>query len=241
MDRHPLHWDIEGRAHSDLYDDVFFSRADGLAETTHVFLEGNRLKQRFAALPSGATFTIGELGFGSGLNMLATIELWRSAAPAGAVLHLVSFEKHLLPPDAVNRMLAPWPHLLSLATPLISAAADHETGELEMDFGHDVHLKVMIGDVADRIADMAAPADAWFLDGFSPAKNPAMWYADLMAALATNTAEDGTFATYTAAGWVRRNLEAAGFAVEKRPGFGRKREMMAGTLKKNSGSGEACA
>lgn len=229
---HPLDWTEDGQARSALYDDVFFSQADGLAEAIHVFLGGNRLSERFAQLDAGETFTIGELGFGSGLNMLAAMNLWQNQAPRKARLHLVSFEKHLLPAHAIEKMLKPWPHLFARAEPILKGVTAERSGDLAIGFPDDdsIRLTVLLGDAAERMADMPAPANAWFLDGFSPAKNPDLWSAELMAALAKQTAPGGTFATYTAAGWVRRNLEAAGFRVEKRRGFGTKREMMVGRL-----------
>ncbi len=229
---HPLDWQKDGQARSSLYDDVFFSEADGLAETLHVFLGGNRLGERFAQLDAGETFTIGELGFGSGLNMLAAMHLWQNHAPDDASLRLVSFEKHLLPAYAIEKMLKPWPHLLAIAEPILKSVTAEQDGDLDIAFDEDdrIRLRVLLGNAAERMADMPASADAWFLDGFSPAKNPDLWSAELMAAVAKKTAPGGTFATYTAAGWVRRNLEAAGFKVEKRHGFGTKRQMMVGTL-----------
>ncbi|MCP1197874.1 tRNA (5-methylaminomethyl-2-thiouridine)(34)-methyltransferase MnmD [Notoacmeibacter sp. MSK16QG-6] len=232
MTPHRVGWTEDGHARSELYDDVFFSRADGLAETTHVFLNGNRLWEQFAALSANETFVIGELGFGSGLNMLATTKLWGDTAPAGAMLKLVSFEKHLLDAGTMTEMLQPWPHLAALVEPLLNAVAVHSSGDLTVGLGHanDVELTILNGDAGTRMTDMPTPAGAWFLDGFSPAKNPDLWSSELMTDLANQTAPGGTFATYTAAGWVRRNLEAAGFWVEKRPGFGTKREMMVGRL-----------
>ncbi len=200
---HPLDWDEAGQARSALYDDLFFSREDGLAETRHVFLDGNRLPERLQALRPDDRFIVGELGFGSGLNVLATIDLWRSCAPAGASLRLFSFEKHLLEPAAMERMLSPWPHLLALADPLLQALADSPTGDVQIAFERPmpVRLHILVGDAAERIGDMPAPADAWFLDGFSPARNADLWSTELMAAMAEKTAAAGTFATYTAAGW----------------------------------------
>ena len=87
---------------------------------------------------------------------------------------------------------------------------------------------MIVGDARDTLPAWQGRADAWFLDGFSPAKNPELWGADLLAQVAAHTAPGGSFATYTAAGHVRRALQAAGFQVERQPGHGRKRHMTAG-------------
>ena len=204
---------------STTFDDPYYSRADGLSETTHVFLNGNRLPERFAEAPR---FAIAELGFGTGLNALATTALWGRSAPAGAILTYTAFELYPMTADQVERALAPWPELSDL-TGLMLAAWPKRRIALP-----GVDLEIVIGDARSTLPDWAGPADAWFLDGFAPARNPEMWETNLLRAVHDRTAPGGTFATYSAAGHVRRALTAAGFRVDRIPGFGRKREMLTG-------------
>jgi len=199
------------------FDDPYFSFDDGLAETRHVFLAGNDLPERFAP-----GFHVAELGFGTGLNFLVTWAAWRAigrAAGVPGVLRFTSFERY--PMTVADRVtaLAAFAELAPLAE-LLSA----QTGTGVHDFG-DVVLEVIVGDVRQTLSEWQGRADAWYLDGFSPAKNPEMWGADLMAQVGAHTVPGGTLASYTAAGHVRRALAQAGFEVTRVPGFGRKRHM----------------
>lgn len=196
------------------FDDPYFSLAGGLEETRHVFLTGNDLPAR---LHPG--FTIAELGFGTGLNLIAT----HLAAP-GIALDYVTFEGFPMSGAEMARAHAAFPAAAEVAAPLVTAWGQ---GLRRFDF-HAISVTVIEGDVRQTLPAWQGRADAWYLDGFSPAKNPEMWGEDLMAEVGRHTAPGGTFATYTAAGQVRRALTAAGFAVERRPGFGTKRHMSAG-------------
>lgn len=202
------------------FDDPYFSLADGLAETRHVFLAGNDLPAR---LRPG--FHIAELGFGTGLNMLATLMLWRDTGQAGR-LHFTSFEAYPMGADDIAHALDAFPEARAVADPFLAAWA---RGETRFDIG-GMTVEVILGDARDTLPRWAGRADAWFLDGFSPAKNPELWDEALMQAVAAHTAPQGTFATYTAAGFVRRGLQSAGFAVERRKGHGHKRHMSTGRL-----------
>lgn len=197
------------------FDDPYFSLEDGLAETRHVFLDGNDLPARFRE-----GFHVAELGFGTGLNLLATWAAWRASGTQGA-LRYTSFEAFPMALYDMETALAAFPELGELPAALLSAM---RAGGTEHDLG-DVHLTLIVGDARRTLPTWGGQADAWFLDGFSPAKNPELWNADLMAEVAAHTAPGGTAATYTAAGFVRRGLEAAGFAVTRIPGYGRKRHM----------------
>ncbi|MEM7498926.1 MAG: tRNA (5-methylaminomethyl-2-thiouridine)(34)-methyltransferase MnmD [Pseudomonadota bacterium] len=216
------------------YDDPFYAPADGLAETRHVYLDGNDLPARWAEGGAGEGFRLGELGFGAGLATLAAWSLWRKRAVPGAVLEHVSFEEAPLGRPALARALGPFPALRLEAAELLGAWPDTppSDGAIRLDLG-DLRLEVRIGDARVRVPSFALEqraVDAWFLDGFAPARNPEMWEPLLLAAVARATRPGGTVATYTAAGAVRRALGAAGFAMEKRPGYGRKRDMLAGRL-----------
>ena len=213
------------------YGDPFYSLEDGLAETAHVFLLGNRLPERWEAGP--ARFTIAELGFGTGLGFLAAWRLWRRIAPPGAVLDFVSFEIAPMARAAMARALGPWPDLAAEAAELLGAwplrSLPGQPGAIGHDFA-SARLTLLAGDARRRLPGWGGRAEAWFLDGFAPARNPEMWEPGLLAAVAAHTVPGGTVATYSAAGAVRRGLADAGFAVEKLPGFGRKREMCRGRL-----------
>lgn len=202
------------------FDDPYFSLAGGLEETHHVFLAGNDLPARFRP-----GFHIAETGFGTGLNLLVAWMAWRAAGVAGT-LHFTSFEAFPMTAPDMARALAAFPQAAAVAAPLLDQwAAGHR--HLVLD---GLQAEVIIGDARTTLPAWHGRADAWFLDGFSPAKNPELWHPSLMAEVARHTAPGGTFATYTAAGAVRRALAEAGFTVDRRPGFGTKRHMSVGTL-----------
>lgn len=198
------------------FDDPYFSLAGGLAETGHVFLTGNGLPDR---LRPG--FHIAELGFGTGLNLLATHML----AP-DMPLSFTSFEAFPITADDMARSHAAFPAAAAVAGPLVKAWAK---GLRRFTLGA-IAVEVIEADARIALPDWQGRADAWYLDGFSPAKNPELWGADLMAEVARHTAPGGSFATYTAAGHVRRALQAAGFTVTRAKGFGTKRHMSTGVL-----------
>lgn len=217
------------------FGDTYFSKAGGLEETRHVFIGGNRLSDR---LPGRKSFTIAEFGFGTGLNFLTTLHMMATLEDSPDLMFL-SFELYPLSANQLERALAAFPELSGLADALIGSWAPVPGWNRMKIAGAELVLGV--GDARQLISDLALgggpeaggrtviPAvDAWYLDGFSPAKNPQLWDPDLLAKAAVLTAPDGTLATYTAAGWVRRNLQAAGFTIEKQPGFAGKREMIVG-------------
>lgn len=197
------------------FDDPYFSLDNGLAETQHVFLAGNDLPDRFCD-----GFHVAELGFGTGLNFLTTWAAWRAAGVPG-LFHFTSFEAYPMASADMETALAAFPSLEGLALQLV-AAINRGGDTFQFD---DAVLSLVQGDARETLPDWSGSADAWYLDGFSPAKNPELWGADLMRHVAAHTKPQGTAATYTAAGFVRRGLEDAGFAVERIPGFGRKRHM----------------
>lgn len=203
------------------FDDPYFSLSGGLDETRHVFLAGNDLPARFRD-----GLSIAELGFGTGLNLLATVQAWVRAAVPGRFV-FTSFEAFPMAAPDLDRALAAFPELGRLANDLATIWA---TGSRRFILG-PADVVVVVGDARDTLPAWQHRADAWYLDGFSPAKNPELWSSDLLQQVARHTAPGGSFATYTAAGHVRRALAEAGFSVERRPGFGRKRHMTAGTLR----------
>ncbi len=220
----PLIWSDDGLPRSALYGDVYFSSQDGLAETQAVFLQGCRLPDAWAGR---RRFTVGELGFGSGLNIVALLDLWRRTAEPGAHLHIFSIEAHPLAADEAAHILAHWPELADLAEMLVARWPGRARGVHRIDLPEvQATLDLAVIEVEAALGGWTGQADAWFLDGFSPALNPAMWREEIMALVARRTAPGGRAATFTVAGAVRRGLQAAGFEVEKKPGHGRKRERL---------------
>ena len=224
-----LDWDDQGRPHSRVFDDVYFSDQSGLEETRYVFLEQNRLQERFAALPTGGRLVIGETGFGTGLNFLCAWQLFEQHAVAGARLHFISVEKYPLSHADLQRALALWPELHPYAEQLLAQYIAIHQGfqRLVLDNGR-VTLTLLIGDALEQLPQLDAQIDAWFLDGFAPAKNPDMWTAELFAELARLAAPGSTISTFTSTGWVRRLINAAGFKMKRTPGIGHKWEILRG-------------
>ncbi len=223
-----LDWSDDGQPRSRLYGDVYFSSVDGLAEARAVFLQGCGLPDAWAGR---AHFTVGELGFGAGLSILALLDLWRATRQGDARLHIFSVEAHLIDAAQAARALAAWPELSDLAQDLVSRWPSRARGFHRIDFprlGATLDLAVM--EVAEALNDWSGPADAWFLDGFSPALNPAMWRQEVLDLVAARSAPGARAATFTVAGAVRRGLAQAGFSVAKAPGFGRKRERLEARL-----------
>nr|WP_194249378.1 bifunctional tRNA (5-methylaminomethyl-2-thiouridine)(34)-methyltransferase MnmD/FAD-dependent 5-carboxymethylaminomethyl-2-thiouridine(34) oxidoreductase MnmC [Halomonas salicampi] len=224
-----LCWE-NGAPHSQAFDDVYFSREDGRAETEHVFIHANRLPERFANWHKARAFVVGETGFGTGLNMLCAWACFERHAPAAARLHLISTEKYPLPRQALSKALSAWPTLEDYAQPLCTQWPDAVSGIHRLHLSERVTLDLHFGDTAERLSLLDGQIDAWFLDGFAPSKNSEMWQPSLFHAMAARSRPGATFATFTCAGVVKRGLKAAGFRWQKVPGFGRKREMLAGHI-----------
>ncbi len=234
-----LEFNSEGTPVSRDFDDVYFSNDNGLEETRYVFLGGNQLEERFPNHPR-PLFVVAESGFGTGLNFLT---LWQAfdafcrQYPDATLqrLHFVSFEKFPLKADDLRLAhqhwpeLAPWAEQLQAQWPLPLAGCHR----LLLDGGR-VTLDLWFGDInelTDKLDDSVnQQVDAWFLDGFAPAKNPDMWTPTLFAAMARTARPGGTLATFTSAGFVRRGLQEAGFTMHKTKGFGRKRDMLIGEM-----------
>ncbi len=211
--RAKLTWTEDQIPVSERFDDPYYSLQNGLEETRHVFLAGNDLPGRFAP-----GFRIAELGFGTGLNMLTVWSEWEKSGQT-MPLTFTSFEAFPMALDDMSRALAAFPEVAPWSERFL---ANWQGGRCDLG---TLHLEVIEGDARQTLPAWTEEADAWFLDGFSPAKNPELWGADLMQHVADHTAKGGTAATYTAAGFVRRGLEEAGFTVTRTPGYGRKRHM----------------
>ncbi len=231
-----LHWN-DKQPFSAEYQDIYFSTDNGLQETEYVFLQGNDLASRWQSANT-QNFTIIETGFGTGLNFLCAAGLWLKNNSRQATLHFISVEKHPLTEEDMTAALDLWPELKDLSAPLLTQYPALINGQTIALYDHSIKLTLLIGDATEQFGQIDNQADAWFLDGFSPAKNPSMWHPPLFEQMARLSHSQTTFATFTSAGIVRRGLTAAGFDVNKRAGFGKKREMIYGTFEGNSTSKE---
>ena len=221
-----LAFDAAGTPYSPLYGDVYHSSDSGPGQARHVFLGGNDLPSRWAG---ARVFTLVETGFGLGLNFLATWQAWREDPARPGRLHFVSVEKHPFEREALSGLHARYPEFAPLSAKLQAAWPPLVPGLHRLEFeGGGVTLSLVLADALDALAKLELAADAFYLDGFAPDRNPDLWSPAALKALARLARPGATFATYTTARVVRDNLTAAGFAVESRPGFGRKRQMLAG-------------
>jgi len=222
----------DGVPESKRFGDVYFSRDNGLEETRHVFLQHNQLPERFSQIPEGGSFVIAENGFGTGLNFLAAWQAWQSCAPAHtATLHFVSVERFPLTREDLTRALASWPELKILADELLLHYPPLVRGVHRLLLaGGRVRLTLFFGDIKDAWQSLDFHADAWFLDGFAPARNPDMWLENTLGQVRAHSKPGTTLATFTSVGRIRRALTEAGFRMEKTSGYGRKREMLKGIL-----------
>lgn len=237
-----LSWDETGAPHSETFDDIYFSDANGLDETRYVFLQQNGLPERWQQ-HDRPLFVIGETGFGTGLNFLATWQAFRrwqqQASPDGAQrLHFISFEKYPLSQTDLTQALGHWPELAPLAEQLLAHYPDALPGchRLLLDQGRVV-LDLWFGDIKHTVDQLWQPyqgglVDAWYLDGFAPSKNPEMWTEHLFNSLARLARPNATLSTFTCAGFVRRGLLSAGFSMQKVKGHGNKRQMLIGVRNK---------
>lgn len=234
-----LSWNEQGTPVSRHFDDVYFSNQDGLLETRHVFLNGNGFPERFATHPRPLC-VVAETGFGTGLNFLTlwqAFDAFRQESPDSTLkrLHFISFEKFPLSAPDLTAALARWPELSSYAAKLTEQWPLPFAGCHRLLFdGGRVTLDLWFGDVTTLLpacdSSMNQQVDAWFLDGFAPSKNPDMWTADVFINMARLSRMQGTLATFTVAGFVRRGLQDAGFDVRKVKGFGEKKHVLSGEM-----------
>ena len=228
------------------YDDIYFSNSNGPAESRHVFIEANQLRHRWSTLPDKSTFTIIETGFGTGLNFLCAAQCWAEHGPDTGQLQYLSIEKYPLAPADLARALDPWAEFNDISKQLIANYPPPLPGFHRLILKPPgrkapIALTLIFSEAREALAQLQSTthpalaqhrfftADAWFLDGFAPAKNPDLWTPEIFKATAQLSHIGTTLSTFTASGQVRRGLSAAGFSMSKTPGFGSKREMLVGS------------
>lgn len=231
-----LQWSDDGSVESPVYGDVYFQRKSGPAESHYVFIEGNALPDRFK---TGRHFSVAELGFGTGLNFIQTAKLFIETAPSDARLTFVSIEKHPILKSDLERIYGFWPEMTEISQQILDQYPPMIKGfhSLSLMNGR-IKLILCFGDVAEILPQLSGRFDAWYLDGFTPAKNPEMWSEDIYPHIARLTGPGSTLATFSVAGHMRRALRELGFTVEKKKGFGIKWSM---TTAKKGGTTPAFA
>ena len=222
-----IEWN-KGTPRSARFDDVYFSADSGIEESRYVFLQQNELPQRWNASDS---FVIAETGFGTGLNFLVTMQAWLQSAADDARLHYISIENRPVSPADIQRLAGRWPELDACVHELLQHYPPPLPGMHLLELGGGrIRLQLLFADVEEALEQFSNEVDAWYLDGFAPARNPQMWSARAFELIGRHTRVGGSFATYTAAGAVRRGLTDAGFVVQKAKGHGAKRDMLRGFI-----------
>lgn len=211
--------------YSKQFGDYYYSTTDGRKECDHVYIKGNDLQNLFT---SEQSLVIGELGFGTGLNFVETARQFQNLAQGGAKLEFHSFELHPMTTGQIDKALTVWPEIEIEKQRLLSSwPSSFDTHQI-FEFTPQITLHLHVGNVNETIYQTDFKANAWYLDGFSPARNESMWNRKLMQAVSDRTDIDGTLSSYTTAGWVRRNLQAAGFTINKCQGHVGKQYMIKG-------------
>ncbi len=225
-----ISWLTSGLPYSNKYRDVYYSEEDELAESQHVFLNANKLGQRWALEKDADNFHIAEIGFGSGLNFLQVSKLWKKSRQRPTRLHYLGFEKYPLTKTQMQSIHERWPGLIDLSETLLSQYTDHSRGCHRLILEQGITLDLYFGDgfeqLNSRLWESCPAIQCWFLDGFTPANNPELWNEKLMQLIAGSSNEETTLSSYSVAGKVRAALINSGFEVEKLDGYGRKRHML---------------
>lgn len=225
--RSDISWKNDTTPFSNEYGDVYFSAESGLYESQYNFIDSNNLQERFLTQDN---FSIGETGFGTGLNFTLACKLWLKISPSSTHLFFTSFEKHPLPLDDFAQSASNWPELTEAYKELLPLYTELRPGNNILQLPQlRTTLNIVIGDIRDTISSIESSSiDCWFLDGFAPSLNPEMWSDTVINNIARAAKKGSTFGTFTAAGNVRRSMLKHGFEVVKKPGFGKKREMIYG-------------
>ncbi|MDC7675648.1 tRNA (5-methylaminomethyl-2-thiouridine)(34)-methyltransferase MnmD [Asticcacaulis machinosus] len=219
-----LYFAEDGNPRSERFGDIYYSLQDGLSETRAVFLNGCHMPDIWA---DKRQFTVAELGFGTGLNIAALLQMWADNRSENSYLHIFSIEAFLMSREDAARALNSWPELAPFSEAILNQWPKSRQGFHVMDFPQwGARLTLALNDVRAALTQWNGKADAWFLDGFSPALNPDMWAEDVLTLIGQHSRAGARLATFTVAGAVRRGLINAGFEVSKQPGFGKKRERL---------------
>jgi tRNA 5-methylaminomethyl-2-thiouridine biosynthesis bifunctional protein len=240
-----INWLDTGEPYSERFEDVYFSSDDGFIETEYVFLNHNNLPHRFAVQDNTSkdqVFRIAETGFGTGLNFLVSVYHWLQLTGSKRKVEYISVEKFPLDKAQLIRayqlFCKKWPQLSPVCDaflPLYPETFVTKTPVHEFEFfAGQIKLILLINEASAGLQSVLAThkksMDAWYLDGFAPAKNPQMWTPDLFQLMFELSHPGTTLSTFTAAGMVRRGLTEAGFSISKAPGFGKKRELLHGRM-----------
>jgi tRNA 5-methylaminomethyl-2-thiouridine biosynthesis bifunctional protein len=221
-----LSWLNQDQPFSNIFQDVYFDSANGLAESKYVFIKNNNLVKRFNQLGPQDQFVIGETGFGTGLNFLSVVRLWHKLITNDAKLHYIAFEKKPLNPEQMQRALKKWPILFPYLDKLLAHYPCRYSAFHQFSFSSQIYVTLVFKDVTDGLSQTYDFVDAWFLDGFAPSKNPSMWQKSVFFHMARLSHLNTTVATFTSSGHVRRSLADFGFVPRKVKGFQNKREML---------------
>lgn len=243
-----LHWQLDDNGvtvpRSSEFGDVYFSKTDGLAESRHVFIDGNDLTTRLANLQNFERFVIGEIGFGTGLNILAIWQLWQQIRPDNhSHLHIITTEKFPLSKTDLEQALSVWTALAGLSQQLIDNYPPPLAGCHRLNwFDERLTIDLWLGDATSSLSQVTGQGkvDAWLLDGFAPSCNQELWSADLLAQIARLSKTHTTLATFSVASPVKQGLKHHGFSLAKRKGFGKKREMLTATFQPKLTSANFC-
>jgi tRNA U34 5-methylaminomethyl-2-thiouridine-forming methyltransferase MnmC len=218
------------------YDDLYFSENDGMEESFYVFIQGNHLPER---LQEKKDICVGETGFGTGLNLLTLLNHIKNTHKESIKLRYICLEKYPLPFERIEELLSPFSERLSSLMPLYEAYWREFYQNLVPGWNKtlwsfpkgEVQFELYHGDAKDWAEEEGKPeVEAWFLDGHSPDKNPEIWALEIMQGMYRRTVPGGTLATFTAAGIVKRALREAGFTIQRKKGFGKKRHMVIGEV-----------
>lgn len=228
----------DGSPYSTQFDDIYFDTESGCLQSEQVFINGNNIEQKIQS--SSKLLTVAETGFGTGLNFLLTLKRYQAirSLQKTAKLHFITTEKFPLTKAQLTQSLACLPHLKSLAQELVEQYPETVIENTEMYFcSGDVKLTILVGDAATSFANLRLAKNqkinAWYLDGFSPQKNPDMWQDALFEQMARLSAADASVATFTVAGIVRRGLTSNGFRVQRQSYGGKKKEILTGKFQQH--------
>lgn len=243
-----LHWQLDDNGvtvpRSSEFGDVYFSKTDGLAESRHVFISGNDLATRLANLRNFERFVIGEIGFGTGLNILAIWQLWQQIRPDNhSHLHIITTEKFPLSKTDLEQALSVWTALAGLSQQLIDNYPPPLAGCHRLNwFDERLTIDLWLGDATSSLSQVIGQGkvDAWLLDGFAPSCNQELWSESLLAQIARLSKPHTTLATFSVASAVKQGLKHHGFALAKRKGFGKKREMLTASFQPKLTSANFC-